>query len=212
MTVTLDRSGDSRNSEPSVSAQMLSAIQISRGNVTSQLIIAIENTRQQAGIIQADLAKAAQISVATYRRIIRDPHRCSPAQIKQICAAFRRLADRAPPSDESAVLMRSLYRLALGHVATALGVCPDEVMAQDHRRGATANAHYRQLATARQITIYLVNTGIAADAVRQRRLAEMLGMTPAGVCLAIRAIEGRRDDPDFDQLVTRLEAHLQGGE
>jgi hypothetical protein len=212
MTVTLNQSGDSRNSDAGVTGQMLSATQISRGNVTYQLIAGIETARQQARIMQVELARAAGLSESTYRRIIRDPDRCSPTQIKQIVGAFRRLADRAPPSDESAVLMRSLYRLALGHVATALGVCPDEVMAQDHRRGATANAHYRQLATARQITIYLVNTGIAADAVRQRRLAEMLGMTPAGVCLAIRAIEGRRDDPDFDQLITRLEAHLQGGE
>lgn len=170
-----------------------------------------EALRKDAGLTQAQFALLARISLPSYQRALADPASVRPITLSRISAGARRLADRAPATDESALLTRSLYRLALGHVAGALGVCPDEVMAQDHRRGATANAHYRLLATARQITIYLVNTGVAADAVRQRRLAEMLGMTPAGVCLAIRAIEGRRDDPDFDQLITRLEAHLQGG-
>lgn len=208
----MSATGDSQHQAESVTGQMLSAIEISGGNVTGKLLDTVEAARRDLGIMQFDFARAAGISESTYRRIIRDPHRCTPLQIRQIHGALRRFADRAPATDESALLTRSLYRLALGHVAAALGVCPDEVMAQDHRRGATANAHYRLLATARQITIYLVNTGVAADAVRQRRLAEMLDMTPAGVCLAIRAIEGRRDDPDFDQLITRLEAHLQGAE
>lgn len=171
-----------------------------------------EAMRKDAGLTQAQFALLARISLPSYQRALASPASVRPMTLSRIAAAARGLAGRAPATDESALLTRSLYRLALGHVATALGVCPDEVMAQDHRRGATANAHYRLLATARQITIYLVNTGVAADAVRQRRLAEMLDMTPAGVCLAIRAIEGRRDDPDFDQLITRLEAHLQGAE
>lgn len=179
-----------------------------------------EAARKKNGMTQAEFARLAGVSLPTYARALAAPASITPRVLASLEAAVRRLGDgkpadarrTTPASDERAVLTRSLYRLVLGHVAREFGVCADAVMRQDHRRGATADPHYRRLATARQATIYIINTEIAADAVRQRRLAELLGMTPAGVCLAIRSIENRRDDEEFDALIRRVERLVSGGE
>lgn len=175
-----------------------------------QMLSAIEAMRAAAGLTQIQFAGLAKISLRTYTRIVTAQHPCPTRYLRRLEAAARRLGDRSPsPPTETDALTRPLYRATLGHVAAAMGVDADEVVAQDHRRGATADPRYRLLAQARQATIYLLNQGVDSEAVRQRRLADMLGMTPAGVCLAIRSVEDRRDDPAFDALMRRLERHLQ---
>lgn len=180
------------------------------GQELSATVPPFEALRVAAGIGQADIAAAAGVGERSYRRALADPSSVRPATLAKINAAARRLAAPAKPRDDGA-LVDALFALALALVSETLGVRPEDVRAQDHRRGATADPVFRRLALARQATLYVLNQFVAHDAVRQHRLAELTGLTRAGVCLAIRAIENRRDgDPDLDALLCRCERLITG--
>jgi hypothetical protein len=61
---------------------------------------------------------------------------------------------------------------------------------------------------ARRIALYLVVVGAC---VPRHAVGRLVGMTGAGVCAALHAIEQRRDDePDFDARLEALEAAFTG--
>jgi len=43
-----------------------------------------------------------------------------------------------------------------------------------------------------------MNTGFD---IKQMKLAALLGLTPAAVCLALKDVEDRRDDPAFNEMI-----------
>lgn len=101
---------------------------------------------------------------------------------------------------------RVVYDLYLRAVCQHQGLMLNEVLRQLARPGRpNIDAHWRQAAYARQLAMYLANT---AHNVPQRRLADVTGLTPAAVCLALRSIEDVREVAQFDRNVDLVAASM----
>jgi transcriptional regulator with XRE-family HTH domain len=169
----------------------------------------IEAARKKAGISQAALAVAAGISRNTYLRYLRRPGPVRPVLLAKLRRALRALEKaKAAPSKLEALTLAS-YAGFLEMTARHYGVTADEVRAASPQRGATASAHWKACAHARQAAIYLVNVGLGIE---QARIAAMLGLTPAAVCLALKDVEDRRDDGAFDRMIIVAQRALTGRE
>ncbi len=168
----------------------------------------IERIRKKKSVRQCDLADAAGISETGYRRYLRNPGPISDRVLDRLERALDRLDGRAKPKADPD-LVRGVYAGFLVQMAAHYSVTVDQVRASDPQRaeaGSASGIWYR-CAHARQAAIYLTNTAIA---VKQRRLAELLDLTPAAVCLAIKDVEDRRDDPAFDQALKRATWMITG--
>ncbi len=138
-----------------------------------------------------------------YRR----PGLASPALLPKLRRALRALEKRQAPPSSDVDNARWDYAGALERTARFYGVTPEEVWATSPQRGATADAHWRACSHARQAAIYLVNIGKGTE---QVKLATLLGLTPAAVCLALKAVEDRRDDPAFNEMLFSAMRALAG--
>jgi hypothetical protein len=91
---------------------------------------------------------------------------------------------------------RALYQLYLAAVCSHQGVTLNQVKRELARPGRPCfDREWRRAAYARQLALYLTNT---VENVPQAQLAEVTGLTRAGVGWALRAIEDLRDRKDFD--------------
>jgi len=152
------------------------------------------------------LAVRAGVAPSAYRRAIKGRTGIRPTTLRRLEAALAALrSERRAVREPDTILIRAVYGGFVASIAVHMGVRPDDVHAQDPRLGATADPEWRRLAQVRQAAIYLTNTVVD---VRQARLAHVLGLTPAAVCLGLRSVEDRRDDPDFDALLERLTADV----
>lgn len=172
-------------------------------------IASVEKKRQAKKLSQARLADQAGISESTYRRIVKSPGQASLALIDRLERALAHLLQVPRVDLLEKALVLSTYRGFVAVLCEHFGVTPDDVDAADPRAGATADPHWRACAHARQAAIYLTNTALG---LKQRRLAEVLELTPAAVCLALRAVEDRRDDPDLDVALRRAAKTITGRE
>lgn len=195
------RSGDSRDSRI-LTGQTLSA---------SERLARIERERAAFGIRQVDLAEAAGLSERTYRRLIDGASPPRLDVVERLARQLARLAAKAPAPKLDETLARVSYRACLGAVAPFYGVDVDAVVAETTaealRRTVDGRWSASPAALARQAAIYLMNTAIG---IQQRRLAELLGLTPAAICLAIRDVEDRREDTRLDRVLDAAERLLGG--
>lgn len=118
------------------------------------------------------------------------------------------------PADAAAARGLDLVAIApatidgfLSAVCRHLGLDFAAVKASDPKRGATANRTWRTESHARQLALYLANQ---LCGIPQAELARAAGLTPAAVCLALKAVEDRRDDPTFDALVQAISRDVTG--
>ncbi|MBP1296641.1 hypothetical protein [Bradyrhizobium elkanii] len=101
---------------------------------------------------------------------------------------------------------RRIYDLYLRAVCRHQGLMLNEVLRQLARPGRpNIDAQWRAAAYARQLAMYLANT---LHNVPQGRLADVTGLTPAAVCLALRSIEDVREVPTFDRNVDLVAASM----
>jgi hypothetical protein len=167
----------------------------------------LEEKRKKAKVPQALLASMAAMSLRSYTYLLADPDRAATAIVDRLERAFDRLG-KAPRTDLLEVeLVRATYRGFVVVLCDHFDVTPDDVAGADPRAGATADPHWRACAHVRQAAIYLTNTALG---LKQRRLAEVLELTPAAVCLALQAVEDRRDDPEFDAAIRRAARTITG--
>jgi hypothetical protein len=172
-------------------------------------IALLEKKRKEAKVSQALLASMAAISLRSYTYLLATPDRVLPEIVDRLERALDHLG-KAPRSDLLEVeLIRATYRGFVVVLCDHFGVTPDDVENADPRAGATADPHWRACAHVRQAAIYLTNTALG---LKQRRLAEVLELTPAAVCLALRAVEDRRDAPAFDAMIRRAAKTITGRE
>lgn len=105
-------------------------------------------------------------------------------------------------------LTKATYNVVLAMVAAMHGAELAEVQAQLARTGEpNIDKRWRQAADIRAQAIYLVNTALNVE---QHFLARASGLTPAAVCLALRRIEDRRDEPQIERLITFAETIIKG--
>jgi hypothetical protein len=121
---------------------------------------------------------------------------------------------------------RLMYRTYLAAVCEHQGLQPAEVErqlarpVQEIRRGVfvqpgacgyriLVDRDWKAAVYARQLALYLANT---SDNIPQALLAQATGLTPAAVCIALRAIEDLRDHGDYDALVELVAAQMAAGD
>jgi transcriptional regulator with XRE-family HTH domain len=155
--------------------------------------------RRRAGVSQDALAQAAGITSGWYRKLLRRPASVRPLLLPKLRRALRALERQAAAPSPVAALTLAAYAGFLEVTARHYGVTPDQVRATSPQRGATADAHWRSCAHARQAAIYLVNVGLGVE---QARIAALLVLTPAAVCLALKDVEDRRDDEAFEAMIS----------
>lgn len=167
----------------------------------------LENKRATTKVSQELLARVAGLTDRTYRCVLANPDRAKQSVIDRFDWALARILTMPSRGLIEAVSIKAHYRGFVLALAADYGMTPDEVFAADPRAGATADPHWRACAHVRQAAIYLTNTALG---LKQRRLAEVLELTPAAVCLALKAVEDRRDDPDFDAALRRAAKTITG--
>lgn len=173
-------------------------------------LAAIEARRLAAEITQADLARAAGIPLRTFMRMLAGRSPVSATRLDRLARALDRLARKArsPLGVGETTLVRATLAGSMALMAPYSGLSAGEVaaaLAGGEER--TADPAWRRASHVRQAAIYVTNTVLGLP---QRRLAEALDLTPAAVCLALQAVEDRRDDPDFDGVLTKAAAILTG--
>lgn len=148
------------------------------------LFVAIDAWREECGITVTALAGAGGITENWYRTL------------------------RARPAKASAAV---LTRLVRARAVATIGASPSA----GHRRAracylaafAAAYAVFGDRPDLRRIALYLSVTGLE---LQQQEAAAVAGVTRAAVCLALQAIEDRRDDPAFERAIAHCEAVLLG--
>lgn len=175
-------------------------------------IAAVERLRVSLDVPQHRLADAAGISDRTYRRYVAGRAKASPAMVARLNRALDRVGLVEPKLDErTRALMLATWRAFVGEllpIGAGVGVTLDDVVASDPRRGATADPKWRACRRIAQAGIYLLAT--AFDDISQRRLAELFDLTPAAICLALRAVEDARDDPAFEAAIEAAQRKMTG--
>jgi hypothetical protein len=126
----------------------------------------------------------------------------------------------APPASPPCTLghARLTFDTSLAAVCAHQGLRPREVERQlshstrsaEVRRGLgrgrlLVNPEWKAAVYARQLAMYLANT---SDNIPQVLLAQVTGLTPAAVCLALREIEDLRDHGHYDQAVELIAAEM----
>ena len=180
-------------------------------------LLSLEVARRTAGLSQSDVARECAISERTYRRFVSGDLRKMTGQklsgaarrIARIERAIARLQRPNAGYTDEVPLIRATYAGFVLALAPAVGVTPEAVAAADPRANLGFDPTWRTCRHVAQAALYLTNTSLG---VRQKRLAEALGLTPAAVCLALRAVEERRDDPEFDRLMARASKIITGRE
>lgn len=172
----------------------------------NRTMAAIEAKRLDLGLSIANLTSHAGLSARWYQKLVRRSTPPKTSVVRLLDRTLDRLEVR-PDGLTDLDRHRTIFGSFLVAIAPHYGVTPDEVIASDPRIGATANLHWVACAHARQAALYLTVTHFD---IPQRRLAKVLGLTPAAVCLALKSVEDRRDDPDFDAALRRAARLITG--
>ncbi|MAA97428.1 MAG: hypothetical protein CMN87_18325 [Stappia sp.] len=154
----------------------------------------IEARRRQSGVNVLDLCSASGVVISHYARLRDGVNQPRPATLSSLSIALRRLAGGTPANDGGAL---QLYRLSVALCALHAGADPEQVLAQDPTRRASANREWMAAAQIRRRALYIAHV---CCGVSQAVLAKVAGMTPAAVSLTIRAIEDARGDNDDDAI------------
>lgn len=119
-----------------------------------------------------------------------------------------RFASKAPAGPRYSLdQAREIYQTYLAAVCLHQGLRPREIERQLARPGKpNVDTEWRRAAYARQLALYLANT---SHNVPQTLLAEAAGLTPAAVCMALKAIEDLRDIRSFDARVDIVAAEMR---
>lgn len=173
----------------------------------------LDRARCQARLAVERVAAAAGISSRFYLRLRTGERTASPKTLQKIKAAIARCkrGDMRAREGERA-LIAATYGGFLSCICGLTGLDLDKVRAADPKRGSSLGKHGEglQIARARMLAIYLTNTAVD---VPQRRLAELIGVSPAAICLAIQTIEDLRDeDPKFTALIEEAQRRNLGSE
>jgi len=167
-------------------------------------LAALERERAVRGLSINALAIAAGISAFWYRTLVRSPLRASDAMIARVARALRQ-ADAKRTAELAHVEL--MYGGFLAAVCHELELRVDLVREADPTAGKNNGPGGHATSTARQLAIYLVNQHAG---VKQRALARAVGVSPAAICIALRAIEDARDSSAIDALIETVSRQVTG--
>lgn len=150
-----------------------------------------------------DLARLAGLHVTHLYDVIAGRKVATKATRGKIRFAVSRILLRQAGSDLNHA---AAYRMALALAAVILEQDPLEAQIADPQ-GSNFTAQWRGAADCRRLAQYLLNTGLGYT---QADVARVAGVTKQAVSKALREIESRRDEKDFDAKVVKLESWILG--
>ena len=146
-----------------------------------------------------EIARMAKMSYSHLRDVRRGRRPATPELLAQLGIAVRRLKLRGI---DVKLERRAIYRVVLALTAQSLGLDPVSVQVSDPGAKKAANREWREASLARWMAQYLLNTKLNMP---QAQVARASGVTKQAVSLAMREIELKRDDPEFDARLAKLE-------
>jgi transcriptional regulator with XRE-family HTH domain len=168
---------------------------------------AIERRRDALHISQADLCREAAFDAKAYSNIKKGRARPQRRTLIRLARALDRLIYRAPaPSPD---MVNGFYRGACVLFARELNLDPAAVLGEAIKSRSNLNPHVAAAARCRRLAFYLT---VNAYDVPRSVVARVIGYGKQAASKALREIEDRRDDPDFDALVRRAALLLTGGQ
>lgn len=153
-----------------------------------------------------EVAQLANLHVTHLYDLKNGLHQPTPATIARIRFAVSRIARRQTESDLETTI---LYRMSLALAALSLNLDPAQVQCSDPAAKKTVVKNWRDAAEARRIAQYVLNTGFG---LKQADVARAAGVTKQAINQAVSEIENRRDDPAFDDLVSKVETWIIGAQ
>lgn len=152
----------------------------------------------------AQIARLAGIHPNQMSNLMSGRRKVSRRTLGRIEFAISRLRQK---QTGGTVLVTGLYRFMLALCAGSLGLDAAIVLPSRPAAKQAANKIWRDASFARWLAWYLMNTGCN---VTQAEIARTVGVTKQAVSLAMREIEDKREDTEFDGLVVYLEFILSG--
>ncbi|YBV97548.1 hypothetical protein M1D80_11910 [Phyllobacteriaceae bacterium JZ32] len=176
---------------------------------TSPELAEIERKRQELRISRAKLERLAHLGANYYWQLQAGYHKPSPAILARLKLALQRY-QATPKADYSAqsIQINMIVRLAVALICQVRGLDAERIQQSDPGRRATQSPEWQLAASIRHDAWALVN---GAFGIAGADLARAAGVSKAAISQAISAVVDKRDDPDFDREMDRLERALTGG-
>lgn len=179
---------------------------VSRESLTLDRILA---KARESGIKQYKLERVAGLSPGYLSQAQHRTEAVQPATLASLALALDRMRhNRDCDESERARLIDMVLRVLTVLICEIEGADAEAVNAQDPKLRATQSADWLAAAQVRQTVMGLASSALGLTGAQ---LAIAAGMTRAGVKHRLNAHEDRRDNPEFDTLMERLESAIRGG-
>lgn len=131
-----------------------------------------------------------------------------PATLSSLALALNRLeANRDCDTTERARLIDMILRVLIALVCEIEGVDAAKIHMQDPQKRATQSEEWMRAARIRETVCGLANGALG---IKQAQLATAAGVSPPAMLGRINRYVDRRDEPEFDRLMDRLESAIRG--
>lgn len=152
----------------------------------------------------AEIARMAEMSPAYLSHLRSGRRNAKPSTLARVRMGIARLRTKQIGGNHEAIV---IYRVTLAMCATTLGLDAALIQVSDPGAKRASNKEWRDASFARWLAQYLMNTGLG---MKQTYVARVAGVTKQAVSLAMQEIELKRDDPEFEAMISRLEHSILG--
>jgi hypothetical protein len=165
----------------------------------------LEARRQRAGLGIGMVCERAQISKASYHRLLNENQVPRTATLQRVNDALNgKVHQRA----DEGQLIRAHYNVAVLKLGRLLGIDGAKALASDPHHRAPSNREWAAAAKLQELATYCVVTGLD---VRAARMARAIGLTKQAVSLRLHRVEDlREDDRVIDRALDVMVALWQG--
>lgn len=154
----------------------------------------------RSGLADSAIERMAGLSNSYLYRMRQGSFPVTRRTLTRVRLAISRL--RRGETNPNEVMPSGSYRLAIAYVAMMLAMKPEDILAADPARRATADAVWMKAANGRRLALYIANQYLN---VPQAELARAARLTKSAVSQAMNAIEDERGDRELELLLAAVE-------
>ncbi|MBO6816529.1 MAG: hypothetical protein JJ891_16865 [Rhizobiaceae bacterium] len=165
----------------------------------------IEAKRVQLGISKEKLVRAAQCASKSYDRWLKHGLPLVQPYERRLRQAIAEISGLEKSGPQFCQRIFACYLSVCALVARDLDIDIDVVKRNPPKIRATNNREWMDAAAVREVAAYLLHTSLGFS---QQQVANAIGVSKPAVCQLCRKVEDRRDDPEFEQLLARIEGEL----
>ena len=151
-----------------------------------------------------DVARLSGLHINHLYDLRNGRNQATPATMARVRFAVSRIMRR---QTEGEIDFTALYRMSLALAALAFNLDPAQVQVSDPSAKKSNAKNWRDASDARRLAQYVLNTGLG---LRQADVARAAGVTKQAINQAAAEIENKRENPEFDALVMRVETWIIG--